>query len=284
MPNKKQDKPPGNIYDRIFRENAEQLFIPLIKKLLNLNIKSYKALPIKFPKTSENEVDFLYEIEEPDNSKWILHIEFQSKNDPQMLERMQEYHSKIYKKFKLPVKPLVINLGQQKFTARTQLKPEEIFTGYQLINVYELSADELLQDQIPEVVVLALLANYKAEQIESVLRLIVQQLKRIVTTEKDLTRYINQLLILSRLRNFETETEIILDNMPVTYDIEKDGLFLKGVKRGEKQGIEKGIEKGLIKTILFCDKIGMSPNEIAKEFEIDIAKVLQALEEHKHLD
>ena len=66
-----------------------------------------------------------------DNSKWILHIEFQSKNDPQMLERMQEYHSKIYKKFKLPVKPLVINLGQQKFTARTQLQPEEIFTGYQ---------------------------------------------------------------------------------------------------------------------------------------------------------
>jgi len=213
-----------------------------------------------------------------------LHIEFQSKNDPQMLERMQEYHSKIYKKFKLPVKPLVINLGQQKFTARTQLQPEEIFTGYQLINLYELSADELLQDQIPEVVVLALLANYKAAQIESVLRLIVQQLKRIVTTEKDLTRYINQLLILSRLRNFETETEIILDNMPVTYNIEKDGLFLKGVKRGEKQGIEKGIEKGLIKTILFCDKIGMSPNEIANEFEIDIAKVLQVLNEHKTVD
>jgi len=147
-----------------------------------------------------------------------------------------------------------------------------------------LSADELLQDQIPEVVVLALLAIYKAAQIESVLRLIVQQLKRIVTTEKDLTRYINQLLILSRLRNFESETEIILDNMPVTYDIEKDTLFLKGVKRGEKQGIEKGIEKGLIKTILFCDKIGMSANEIANEFEIDIAKVLQALKAHKSLD
>jgi len=68
--------------------------------------------------------------------------------------------------------------------------------------------------------------------------------------------------------------------MPVTYNIEKDGLFLKGVKRGEK----KGIEKGLIKTILFCDKIGMSPNEIANEFEIDIAKVLQVLNEHKTVD
>ena len=60
--------------------------------------------------------------------------------------------------------------------------------------------------------------------------------------------------------------------MPETYDIEKDGLYLKG------------IEKGLIKTILFCDKIGMSPNEIANEFEIDIAKVLQVLNEHKTVD
>jgi len=107
-----------------------------------------------------------------------------------------------------------------------------------------------------------------------------REVRQLATTEKDLTRYINQLLILSRLRNFETETEIILDNMPVTYNIEKDGLFLKGVKRGEKQGIEKG----LIKTILFCDKIGMSPNEIANEFEIDIAKVLQALKAHKTVD
>ena len=163
MPKQESQEHKGNIYDRIFRENAEQLFIPLIAKLFNLNIVSYKPLQLKFTQTTENEVDFLYEIVEQDQSKFILHIEFQSTNDAKMLKRMQEYHSKIYKKFKLPIKPLVVNLSKKAFSAPTQLKPKDIFTGYEVVNLFELSTDELLSTQIPEVVILALLSNYPPE-------------------------------------------------------------------------------------------------------------------------
>jgi len=198
MPQKKESKAQqGNIYDRIFRENAEHLFIPLIEKVLNIEIISYKALEAQFPQTSEHEVDFLYEIEQANEEKQLLHLEFQTNNDPVMLERMQEYHSKIYKKYKLPVRPLVINLSKKAFTARTQLKPKEIFTGYDVINLFELSTNELLSNQIPEVVILALLSNYPENEIETVLRLIVKKLKQIVVTEKDFRRYITQLLLLS---------------------------------------------------------------------------------------
>lgn len=139
--------------------------------------------------------------------------------------------------------------------------------------MYDLSTDELLSEQMPEMVILALLANYPAEQLEAILRLIVQKLKQIVSTEKDLKRYVNQLLFLSRLRNFKVETEQILNYMPITYNIETDGLYLKG--------IEKGTEKGLIKTVIFCDKIGMKPKEIANEFDLSIKKVLEILKLHK---
>ena len=244
MPKQKSQQHNGNIYNRIFRENAEQLFIPLIAKFFNLNIVSYKPLQLKFTQTTENEVDFLYEIVEQDESKFILHIEFRSTNDAKMLERMQEYHSKIYKKFKLPIKPLVVNLSKKAFSAPTQLKPKEIFTGYEVVNLFELSTDELLSTQIPEVVILALLSNYPPEEIETVLRLIVKKLKQIVNTEKDLRRFITQLLLLSRLRNFEKQTGKILDNMPITYDIEKDGLYLKGIAKGESKGETLGFKKG----------------------------------------
>jgi len=66
VPKQKDQEHKGNIYDRIFRENAEQLFIPLIAKLFNLNIASYKPLQLKFTQTTQNEVDFLYEIVEQD--------------------------------------------------------------------------------------------------------------------------------------------------------------------------------------------------------------------------
>jgi len=251
--------------------------INFFEKFLNIKIVAYQALEAKFPKTSENEVDFLYRIEQANGLIQILHIEFQSTNDAEMLERMQEYHGKIYKLYKLPIESLVINLGKKAFTARTQLKPNEIFTGYKLINLYDLSTDELLSDQMPEMVVLALLANYPPEQLEAILRLIVMKLKQIVLTEKDLKRYINQLLFLSRLRNFEEETEQILDYMPITYNIETDGLYLKGIEKG----IEKGTEKGLIKTVIFCDKIGMKPSAIAKEFDLSVKKVIEILQLHK---
>jgi len=73
---KTADNNRGNVFDRIFRENAQQIFIPLINTVLNLKIESYKALPVKFPSTSEREVDLLYEIITPNNVKQILHIEF----------------------------------------------------------------------------------------------------------------------------------------------------------------------------------------------------------------
>jgi len=267
------NKKDGNVYDKIFRENAEHFFIPLIEKVLQIKIISYKALTVKFPKTSEREVDFLYEITQAGAVKQILHLEFQSSNDPKMLERMQEYHAKIYKKFKLPVRPVVVNLSQKAFTARTQLNPEEIFTGYQLINLFELSTNELLSNQVPEVVILALLADYKATEIEAVLRLIVKKLKQIVNTEQDLRRYLMQLLFLSRMRNFEEETTKILDNMPITYDIEKDSLYQRGVK----QGIEKGIEKG----VMICYEIGLLHQQIAEKFEIDISEVMTIINKYK---
>jgi len=290
MPNKKEGKPLGNIYDRIFRENAKHLFIPLIEKVMGIEIVSYKALPVKFPQTSEREVDFLYEIKQANDVKQILHLEFQSANDPIMLERMQEYHSKIYKTYKLPIKPLVINLSRKAFTAQTQLKPNEIFTGYDVINLFELSTEELLSNQIPEVVILALLSNFPENEIEAVLRLIVKKLKQIVNTEKDLRRYVTQLLLLSRLRNFGSITKEILDAMPIIYDVEKDTLYQRGIEKGEKRGIEKGekrgIEKGekrgIEKGVVVCYEIGLSAEEIADKFDIDISKVLQIIEQRSN--
>lgn len=62
MPDKKTNNSKGNIYNRIFRENAEHLFIPLVEHFLPIKIASYTALQVGFPQTSENEVVFLYEI------------------------------------------------------------------------------------------------------------------------------------------------------------------------------------------------------------------------------
>jgi len=114
----------------------------------------------------------VYEIVLQDGRKQIIHIEFQSSNDANMLARMQEYHAKIYKKYRLPVQPIVVNLSAKPFKAATKLEPTEVFYGYETIELFSLSTDELLSSQMPEVVILAILSNYPKEQLEGVLQAI----------------------------------------------------------------------------------------------------------------
>ena len=86
--------------------------------------------------------------------------------------------------------------------------------------------------------VLAVLANYKPEEAETVLRKILANLKKLVKNKRVLKKYINQLMMLSRLRKIENLTIKITEEMPIHYDYETDTLYLKGIEKGQKE-IEK---------------------------------------------
>jgi len=232
-------------FDRIFRENAVQVFLPLIEMQLGFSVKSYKDLPAELPKTSDRDVDALYEIIHEDGRKELLHIEFQSKNDPSMLERTAEYHGMIYRKYKLPIRHVVIFLGKGKASMKTQLPENEIFRGFDLINLHELDAEKLLRSQVPEVILLALLADFGKEQAEAVLRMLIQKLKTHSKSNNDLKKYLNQLQLLSKLRKLETVADEIIKDMPINYDGESHILYQRGLSKGlEKVAeLEQRLEK-----------------------------------------
>ena len=68
MPKKitKKSEPPllneGNLYDKIFKEDAEAIFLPLIERRLGIKIKSFKPYTAKLQTTLEREMDFFYEV------------------------------------------------------------------------------------------------------------------------------------------------------------------------------------------------------------------------------
>jgi hypothetical protein len=67
------------------------------------------------------------------------------------------------------------------------------------------------------------------------LRLLVRNLKAACKKTGKLSKYLNQLVILARLRKLDELTIKITTEMPINYDVETDFLY--------RQGIEKGIEK-----------------------------------------
>ncbi|MBK8722234.1 MAG: hypothetical protein IPL95_08175 [Saprospiraceae bacterium] len=264
----------GNLYDKIFKENAESIFLPLIEQSMGIKISSYKILKDKLQTTIEREMDFFYEIHSDKNDRFLLHLEFQTKNDKDMIYRMAEYHGIAFRKRKLPIKHFVINLGTEYFNQKNYLDKNELFEGFVIINIFSLNTEQLLNSQIPEVVLLAVLSNYPKEQSERILRLLIERLKQIAKSEHDFSKYLNQLLILSRLRKVEDLTIKINNDMPITIEVEKDFLYKQGIEKGIEKGIEQGIEKGIHNSIKNLIKNSKFDNEtIANLLSVDVSIV-----------
>jgi len=102
-----------------------------------------------------------------------------------------------------------------------------------------MNPKDFLSSQVPSVIMLALLTKFKEEQTEAVLRMVLTNIKKYANQEKDLKKYLEQLLILARIRKLEDITEKIIDDMPITYDIEKDDLYKKGIPSRFKDRIRK---------------------------------------------
>jgi hypothetical protein len=243
----------GNAFDKIFRENAESIFMPLVEEKLGIKIKTFIQMKEKRQTTLEREMDFFYEVETEDGNKFILHLEFQTENEDDMLYRNGEYHGIALRKKKMEIKHVVVFLGEGKAKMPTRLPDNQIYKGFELINIHEFDSKTLLESQIPDVILLAILADYPKEQVEAVLRLLIRQLRLVCANPIELSKYFKQLIFLSRLRKIEELTTKIAEEMPITYDIETDALYKKGK---EKERLDNKMEftQSLIENTDFLDE------------------------------
>jgi hypothetical protein len=263
----------GNLYDKIFKEDAEEIFLPLIEMKLGVKIKSFKPFKAKMQTTLEREMDFFYEVETIEDKKLLVHIEFQTEDDMEILYRKGEYHGIALNLKKMEIKHIVIYLGIKEPLMPTKLPEEQVYRGFDLIDVHALDHQQLLESQVPDVIILAVLADYPPEKAESVLRLILRQLKIACKSTSELSKYIKQLVVLSRLRKIEDLTIKITEDMPISYDVETDYLY--------KKGNEKGMEREKIEVICQARQEGSSIEYIAKIVRLSPEQVRQILDNLK---
>jgi hypothetical protein len=88
-----------NPYNKIFRENIGKIFLPLVEKSLGLRIEKTEELKDKLQTTLEREADFLRLVTPENGQPFVLHLEFQTNSEPDMVYRMQEYHAILRRKY-----------------------------------------------------------------------------------------------------------------------------------------------------------------------------------------
>ena len=150
-------------FDKILKENIEAVFLPLAEKMLGISIKETFEVKDNLQTTIKRETDFLKRVIDHEGKEFILHVEFQTTNDPKMIYRMAEYKAILLRKYQIPVRQVVIYLGSEKANMRTQLPEEEQITGFELQDIKNLSFQSTLDSDIPEEIILSILTDYKKQ-------------------------------------------------------------------------------------------------------------------------
>ena len=228
----------ANHFDKILKENLQSLILPLLHKTLGLNLNLIEKLPETLSYTVGREADAIMKVIE-NGTEMILHVEFQSNNDPHMIARMLQYYALLYKTYLMPVVQCVIYLGEEEMKMENVLNnsPAGFVFTYHLIDIKKTGYSRFLASASPEEVILAILAGKENDKDEVIINKIFLKLQELLpTSDLLLIQKIKQLEVLALLRN--TRDLIIKQeqNMALVIDITKDKLYQKG----EEMGIEKG--------------------------------------------
>jgi len=234
----KQGNRQVNQYDKILHENIEAALPGLIRNLLGIHAVHTEELPDDIQHTKERKPDVLKKVTDKNSETFVLHVEFQVKDEMKMVYRMAEYYIMLLRQYQLPVRQYVIYIGAGNPAMTDHIRSVSMNFKYQLIALSAVDYKLLLRSENPEEKILAILANFGSSDPERVIEKIVNQV--IATSKGDFSkqRHVRQLRILAQLRNLAPESLQIMDSIANYITKEKDILY----RLGEKEGMEKGKE------------------------------------------
>ena len=251
----RKPKQQSSQYDKIFKENIEAVISSIMQNILKITAISMEELPDDIQHTKERKPDTLKKITDDKGNIYVLQIEFQVKDEPEMIYRMGEYYFMLERKYKIPVKQFVIFLGTDKPTMLTELDRERLKFSFPIVSLSTLDYHIFLNSDKPEEIILGILANFKEENPETALKQIISRVKETTTGDFSLNRYFNQLRVLAQLRNLELNLKNAMDSIAEYIKEERDVLFLRGLDKGQQTEQVKFVTNLLQKLNLPFDQI-----------------------------
>ncbi|WP_298355456.1 hypothetical protein [Runella sp.] len=247
----KKKKRQSSQYDKIFKENIEAVISSIMENVLEITAVSMEELPDDIQHTKERKPDVLKKVTDTKGDTFVLQIEFQVRDEPEMVYRMLEYYGMLERKYKTPVRQFVIFLGSDNPKMPTELDRERLKFSFPLVSLSTLDYHIFLNSDKPEEIILGILANFKGENPEDALKQILVRIKETTKGDFSLNRYFNQLRVLAQLRNLELNLKNAMDSIAEYIKEERDVLYLRGQEREQM----KFVKNLLTETDFSLDKI-----------------------------
>ena len=256
----KQRNPQVNQYDKILRENIEAALPGLIRNLLGIHAVHTEELPDDIQHTKERKPDVLKKVTDKNGETFVLHVEFQVKDEVEMVFRMADYYIMLLRQYQLRVRQYVIYIGAGNPTMMDHIRSEQMNFKYRLLALSAIDYQLLLSSDKPEEKMLAILANFRDGNPKQVIENIVNQV--IATSKGDFSkhRHIKQLRILAQLRNLGPESLRIMDSIASYITKEKDILYMLGEREGMEKERETVVKNLLLNTDFTIARIASLSN------------------------
>ncbi len=266
-------------YDKIFREVLRDIFPAIARKVLGIPAGQFKALPGDLQYTAEREADQVWEVTPPGDEPYILHCEFQTTNDRQMLSRMMLYHAFLHYQRQMPVRQFVIYVGGDALRMEHQFQTESVSYRYGLIDLKSFPYQTFLESARSEEVLLTILADFGGEDAGLIAQKILAKLQQRTSGTLELSQRTLQLVRLAALRKLSTTVFNVAQHMALNIDIKEDALYLFGEQKGKEEGLLKGKEEGLLKgkeeAALGMLKEGFSEEVVARITKLPFERIAQ---------
>lgn len=260
-------------YDKILRENLEAIIPGLLENVLGIVPIASEELPDDLQHTKERKPDVLKKITDAQDNTYVLHLEFQVADEPEMIYRMAEYYIMLERKYQLPIRQYVIFLGSNAPQMATQLDRPNLKFDFPLIAFSGLDYRLFLRSNKPEDVLLSILADFNGENIETALQQIVSRIEETSRTDFSLKKHFNQLRVLAQLRKLNIKLKTVMDSIMPFISPENDVLYLIGEERGEEKAKERFVRNLVTMSTLTTEQIANAA-EVSVEF---VEKVRQKM-------
>jgi hypothetical protein len=253
----------ANQYDKIFRENMEAALPGIIEHVLGLDIVHSEEIPDDIQHTKERKPDLLKKVTDSSGKVFILHIEYQVKNENEMVYRMAEYHVMLLRKYSLPVEQFVLFMGTGKACMPTEINEDRLKFSYRLITISEINYKIFLKSDKAEEKILAILANFENDGEVVALQNILKGVQAGTQGDFAESRYFEQLRILAQLRKLDIKFAEAMESITKFFKEEKDPFFQRGEAKGRKE-VAKEMKKDGIPVDQIAKFTKLSLEEIEK--------------------
>ena len=233
-------------YDKIFQENLAKLLPHLIKKVLGMDIVHREQLPTRVQHTQERAPDILERVQLRDGRKKALHIEVQLKDEQDMNFRLADYCIMLLRiDPNTPIEQYVVYLGNEKPKHITgSFENNNMTFRYNVISFSDIPYEILLESDIPEIIVFAILGDLGKSTAQDVAIAAAQRINALEEGELKKKKLFKQLRIISNIRNLAPLIDKVMENITQYFVPERDPWYNKGFQLGEEKGEERGKKLG----------------------------------------